>query len=120
MPAPGKENLSKEKLFLVVGIGASAGGLDAFRQLIKNLPMDSGMAYILVQHLDPDHESILAELIQKITLIPVSEVTDNIEIQPNHIYVIPPNKLLTANDGILRLTDRQPKSYHNLPIDLLF
>jgi len=106
--------------FLVVGIGASAGGLEAFKQFIKAIPVDSGMAFILVQHLDPNHESILCELLQKITLIPIHEVTDKIEVKPDHIYVIPPNKLLTANDGILNLTDRPEKAYHGLPIDVFF
>jgi two-component system CheB/CheR fusion protein len=106
--------------FLVVGVGASAGGLDAFKQLIKAIPIDSGIAFILVQHLDPSHDSILCELLQKITLIPIHEVTDKIHVEPDHIYVIPPNKMLTANDGILNLTDRPPKTYHNLPIDVFF
>lgn len=106
--------------FLVVGVGASAGGLEAFKQFIKAIPVDSGMAFILVQHLDPNHESILCELLQKITLIPIHEVTDKIQVKPNHVYVIPPNKLLTANDGILNLTDRPPKAYQSLPIDIFF
>lgn len=106
--------------FLVVGVGASAGGLEAFKQLIKAIPVDSGMAFILVQHLDPNHESILCELLQQITSIPIHEVTDQIQVEPDHVYVIPPNKLLTANDGILNLTDRPPKSYHSLPIDIFF
>ena len=106
--------------FLVVGIGASAGGLDAFKQLIKAIPVDSGMAYIIVQHLDPTHESILCELLQKSTQIPVQEVTDNIEVHPDNIYVIPPNKLLTASGGILHLSKRHPRSHNILPIDLFF
>ena len=115
-----EDSIPSTNQFLVVGIGASAGGLDAFKQLVKAIPVDSGMAYILVQHLDPSHDSILCELLQKSTLIPVHEVTDNIEVQPDHIYVIPPNKLLTATDGILKLTKRPPKFYNNLPIDLFF
>src|SRR5690606_39219963 len=86
----------------------------------KTIPVDSGMAFILVQHLDPNHDSILCELLQKITLIPIHQVTDKIQVEPDHIYVIPPNKLLTANDGILNLTNRPPKSYHSLPIDIFF
>ena len=78
------------------------------------------MAYILFQHLDPSHDSILCELLQKFTLIPVHEITDNIHVEPDNIYVVPPNKLLTANDGILNLTQRPPKGYNNLPIDLFF
>src|SRR5678809_1333232 len=102
--------------FRVVGIGASAGGLKAFGQMIKAIPVDSGMAFILVQHLDPNHESILAELLQKITLIPIVEITDNVHVEPNHIYVIPSNKFLAATDGILKLTER-PATTKGMSID---
>ena len=120
-----KENKDKLKiissnLFPVIGIGASAGGLEAFRRLLKAIPEDSGMAYILVQHLDPTHESILADLLQKVTKIPVQEISDNIHVEPDHIYIIPANKLLTATDGILQLSARPPKNYKNMPIDLFF
>jgi two-component system, chemotaxis family, CheB/CheR fusion protein len=118
--SPKKELVSSAKLFLVVGIGASAGGLEAFKQLIKAIPVDSGIAYILFQHLDPSHESILCELLQKTTLIPVHEITDNIQVEPDHIYVVPPNKLLTATDGILKLTQRPPKGYGHFSIDHFF
>jgi two-component system CheB/CheR fusion protein len=107
-------------MFPVVGIGASAGGLDAFRKLLKAIPEDSGMAYILVQHLDPSHESILVELLQKVTKIPVLEISDNVHVQPDHIYIIPSNKLLTATDGVLQLSARLPKGQRNLPIDVFF
>jgi two-component system CheB/CheR fusion protein len=92
-----------QNLFPVVGVGASAGGLEAFRELVKAIPEDSGMAYILVQHLAPQHESMLTQILQKETAVPVVEVTDNIKVAPDHIYIIPSNRLLTANDGILQL-----------------
>lgn len=107
-------------LFPVVGIGASAGGLDTFKRLLKAIPENSGMAYIFVQHLDPSHESILADLLQRITKIPVSEVTDNIKVVPDHVYIIPSNKLLTATDGVLKLSARPPKNQRSMPIDLFF
>ncbi len=78
------------------------------------------MAYIFVQHLDPSHESILADLLQRITKIPVLEVTDNIKVVPDHVYIIPPNKLLTATDGVLKLSARPPKNQRSMPIDLFF
>ena len=108
--------------FPVVGIGASAGGLDAFKKLLKAIPEDSGMAYVLVQHLDPKHESMLPELLQKVTKIPVIEITDDIKVMPDHIYVIPSNKMMVATDGVLLLAPRPPKSNteRNLPIDLFF
>ncbi|WP_138992367.1 chemotaxis protein CheB [Larkinella sp. C7] len=105
--------------FPVVGIGASAGGLDAFRRLLKAIPDNSGMAFVLVQHLDPLHESILPEILSRITAIPVSEITDDIHLTPNHIYVIPANKILTAFDGVLKLTPRD-KIKTNLAIDVFF
>ncbi|MBA2744817.1 MAG: histidine kinase, partial [Flavisolibacter sp.] len=115
----GKKILS-DNLFPVVGIGASAGGLDAFKRLLKAIPEKSGMAYIIVQHLDPNHKSILTELLQKITPIPVEEITDNVEVRPDHIYIIPSNKLLTATDGVLQLSDRLPRNYKTMSIDLFF
>ncbi len=115
-----KEKIRSLNLFPVVGIGASAGGLDAFKRLLKAIPENSGMAFILVQHLDPAHESILADLLQKVTRIPVQEISDNIQVVPDHIYIIPSNKLLKATDGVLQLSARLPKNYKNMPIDLFF
>lgn len=120
---PPKDKLIKSSnLFPVVGIGASAGGLDAFKKLLKAIPEDSGMAYVLVQHLDPTHESMLPELLQKVTKIPVLEIADDIKVLPNHIYVIPSNKMMVATDGVLLLSPRPPKNKteRNLPIDLFF
>lgn len=121
------ELLNKDKskqlssnLFPVVGVGASAGGLDAFKRLLKFIPEDSGMAYILVQHLEPSHESILVDLLQKVTPIPIHEITNNVRVEPNHIYIIPANRLLTANDGVLQLSPRLPKNEKNMPIDVFF
>ena len=109
-------------LFPVVGIGASAGGLDAFKKLLKAIPEDSGMAYVLVQHLHPEHESFLTEILQRVTKIPVIEISDDIKVEPNHIYIIPSNKMLIANDGKLELSARPAKTPNklNLPIDLFF
>ena len=108
--------------FPVIGIGASAGGLDAFKKLITAIPENSGMAYVLVQHLDPKHESMLPELLQKVTKIPVLEIADEVKVLPDHIYIIPSNKMLVANDGVLQLSERPEKSKNkvNLPIDLFF
>ncbi len=105
--------------FPIVGIGASAGGLDAFKRLLGAITPDSGMAYVLVQHLDPTHESILPEILSKVTIIPVNEITDDIHLAPNHIYVIPANKILTATDGVLKLTPRN-KVKTNMSIDVFF
>jgi two-component system, chemotaxis family, CheB/CheR fusion protein len=126
---PGKKSASQKKkgiesppIFPVVGIGASAGGLSAFKALLKAIPVDSGMAFVLVQHLDPDHESLLTEILQKSTAIPVLDVLEECTIEPNHIYVMPSNKTMEAADGTLKLTLRPAKKKNEwiLPIDLLF
>src|SRR5688572_30604347 len=105
--------------FPVVGIGASAGGLNAFKKFLEAIPEESGMAYVLVQHLDPTHESLLPELLSRITRIPIYEITDQINVVPDTIYIIPENKMVTATDGVLQLTPRD-NSKLNLPIDLFF
>ena len=117
-----KEPVLSTKLFPVAGIGASAGGLDAFKKLLKAIPENSGMAYVLVQHLDPTHESMLPEILQRVTTIPLSEITNDVKVEPNHIYIIPSNKMLVVNDGILQISPRQAnnKNQPNLPIDLFF
>ncbi|MBC7867076.1 MAG: histidine kinase, partial [Gloeobacteraceae cyanobacterium ES-bin-316] len=114
--------IKSANLFPVVGIGASAGGLDAFKKLLRAIPEDSGMAYVLVQHLAPNHESMLPEILQKVTPIPVLEITDDIKVLPDHIYVIPSNKMMVATDGVLLLAPRpaKGKTERNLPIDLFF
>jgi PAS domain S-box-containing protein len=112
-----KPGILSQNLFPVVGIGASAGGLEAFKKLIKGIPENSGMSYILVQHLAPEHESALPEILQRITKIPVVEISDNVNVAPDHIYVIPPNKILIATDGVLKLSPRVTGKI-NMPIDI--
>src|SRR5437867_3648341 len=89
--------------FPMVGIGASAGGLEAATQLLKHLPSDTGMGFVLVQHLDPAHESALAQILGRATSMSVREVTPDLPVEPNHVYVIPPNKNLSIEQGILKL-----------------
>lgn len=76
------------------------------------------MAYILVQHLHPDHNSSLPEILQRETAIPVPEIIDNVHVQPDHIYIIPSNKILVATDGVLQLSPRPPKHEKNMSIDV--
>ena len=92
--------------FLIAAIGASAGGMEAFAELLRNLPTDSGMAFILIQHLDPNHESALASLLSKNTGMKVAEVTDGMRVVPNQVFVIPPNTSMTIADHILHLGPR--------------
>jgi two-component system CheB/CheR fusion protein len=107
-------------VFPVVGIGASAGGLEAFTQLFSTLPPDTGMAFVLVQHLSPHHKSELVNLLSKATAMPVREVEQELPIQPNHVYVIPPNTSLTISDGKLVITERLPEQGISLPINTFF
>jgi two-component system CheB/CheR fusion protein len=102
----------------VVGIGASAGGLEAFKQLIKHLPLDTGFAFVLIQHLDPAHYSALSEILGRETLLPVSEAKDGEIVEPNCVYVIAPNTELTiSRDRVLRVTPRTAAPGWHLPID---
>src|SRR6266705_378883 len=87
-PADGPPESSERITFPIVGIGASAGGLEAFSQLLRALPADTGMAFVLIQHLDPKHESQLPEVLSRTTAMPVITVTDRLRVEPNHIYVI--------------------------------
>lgn len=91
----------------IVGIGASAGGLEAFTELLRHLPTNAGVAYVLVQHLDPTHRSLLSELLARVTTLPVREILPDAPVEPNNIYVIPPNTNLSVRDGILKLTARK-------------
>ena len=116
---PASRHVSNQHQFPVVGIGASAGGLDAFKRLLKNIPEKSGMAYVLVQHLDPNHTSVLPEILQRVAKIPVQEITDDIEILPDHIYIMPSAKILTAEDGVLSLSPRE-KFRTNYLINVFF
>ena len=104
--------------FPIVGVGASAGGLEAFGQLLANLPPDTGMAFVLVQHLDPQHESLLAEILSLRSTMPVITVQDGMRIRPNHVYVIPPNTSMVLQDGHLRLAPRETGLH--MPIDIFF
>ena len=106
--------------FPIVGIGASAGGLDALTQLLQHLRPDTGMAFVLVQHLDPRHESRLTDLLARATSMPVTEASHGLDIQPDHVYVIPPNANLAVSRGVLHVTPRKEGRGPHLPVDFLF
>src|SRR5215472_8205929 len=106
-------------VFPVVGVGASAGGLEAFTHLLKALPANPGMAFVLVPHLDPTHESAMTELLSRATRMTVSQVQDGIRLKPNQVYVIPPGQDMTMSDGVLRLARRERAGLH-MPIDTFF
>ncbi len=92
--------------FSVVAIGASAGGLDAFTRLLQQLPADTGMAIVLIQHLAPRHESMLVPILSRTAKMPVGEIRNQTRVAPNHIYVIPPNTQLSISGGMLMLQPR--------------
>ena len=106
--------------FPIVGIGASAGGLEAFVGVLKNLPLDTGLGFVLVQHLDPLHESSLTQLLTRATSMRVQEITDNLEVEPNNIYIIPPNTTLGIAGGVLELQPRAQTGGAHHSIDLFF
>ncbi|MEO6890646.1 MAG: chemotaxis protein CheB, partial [Ktedonobacteraceae bacterium] len=103
--------------FPIVGIGASAGGLKAFTALLAHLPAATGMAYVLVQHLEATHESILASLLARITPMPVNEATDGMLVEADHVYVIAPNTDMSLTQGQLTLLPRTQEAGRHLPID---
>jgi two-component system CheB/CheR fusion protein len=105
--------------FPVVGIGASAGGLEACRKLVEKLPAGNGMAFILIQHLDPTHESLMVDLLVGHTSMTVRQAADGMWVEPNHLYVIPPATYLSLANGALRLSQPQARHGARLPIDFL-
>lgn len=106
--------------FPVIGIGSSAGGLEALELFLKNVPAPCGMAFVIVQHLDPNHKGILVELLQRVTSMPVAQVTDRLKIEADHVYVIPPNQDMTILHGHLHLLDMVKPRGLRLPIDFFF
>lgn len=102
---------------IIVGIGASAGGLEAFKSFLSAMPIDSGMAFVLVQHLAPDHVSMLAELLSRYTQMKVYQAENGMEIEANQVYIIPPNATLTVEKGRLVVTSPAPPREHRRPID---
>lgn len=118
---PHKKTISTIKpttaAFRIVGIGASAGGLEAFEQFFHYIPADCGMAFVLVSHLDPTHASLLVEILQRATTLPVSEAIDHIRVEPNHVYIIPPNRDMEIFHGELQLSIPTVARGQRLPID---
>jgi two-component system CheB/CheR fusion protein len=106
--------------FLVVGLGASAGGLETCQTFFSEMPDEPGMTFVLVQHLDPDHETLMPELLSRHTAMPVEAAQDETPIAPNHVYVIPPNATLTIDGGMLRVTEPREPRGHRTPIDSFF
>ena len=117
---PGGADGGRPIRHLIVGIGASAGGLQAFKTFFANMPTDSGMAFVLVQHLDPQHRSMLVELLSSATAMPVIEAADGVLPAADTVYVIPPNATLRIADGKLRVSKPAPAREHRRPVDTFF
>ena len=117
---PRTSPVEQERPFLIIGIGASAGGLEAFKGFFAAMPPDSGMAFVLIQHLAPQHTSLLTELIGRCTAMHVSECADGERVQPDHVYVIPPDATLTIADGVLQVSKPAPPREHRWPINSFF
>ena len=115
-----KTSDSDTALFPIVGIGASAGGLEAIEQFLEYVPENSGMAYIVVQHLDPTHKGMLPELLQRVCKMKVFQVKNLMAVRPNCVYVIPPNKTMSIRKGILHLFQPIQARGQRLPIDFFF
>ncbi len=101
----------------IVGIGGSAGGLEAFERFLRAVPSGSGCAYVVVQHLDPTHVAMLAEILQRATPMPVAEIVDRTVVRPDHVYVIPPSRDLVVRLGVLDLLEVPTPRGLRLPID---
>ena len=114
------ENLDSNKPTHVVGIGASAGGLEALEKLFSEMPTELGFAFVVIQHLSPDFESLMDELLARHTSMPIHRVIDGMEVSANSVYLIPPRKEMIIADGKLLLTDRDPAPAFTLPIDMFF
>jgi two-component system CheB/CheR fusion protein len=112
-----KETPEVDLPFPVVGIGASAGGLEALEKFLRQVPPESGMAFVIVQHLDPTHKGIMAELLQRTTGMEVIQVRDRTKVRPDHVYVIPPNKDMSILHGTLHLFEPAAPRGLRLPID---
>jgi len=117
---PTEQKISNEISFPIVGIGASAGGLEALEQFFQNVPKKCGIAFVVIQHLDPNHVGIMPELLQRTTEMKVVQVTDHLQIEPNHVYVIPPNKSMSILNGYLHLFEPVELRGLRLPIDYFF
>lgn len=125
--APAKPRVNKAPIpprtsqaFHIVGIGASAGGLEAFEAVFRNMPENPGMAFVLVPHLDPTHASILPQLVQKCTHMKVMQVEDGSKVLPNTVYIVPPNKDLAMLHGALQLIEPTESRAMRLPINYFF
>ena len=103
-----------------MGVGASAGGLEALEELFSAMPVDTGMGFVVVTHQHPGHKSLLAEILGKATTLPVVDASDGLAVEPNHVYVAPPGGYLAVLNGVLQRIDKTRTDSPHLPIDYFF
>lgn len=116
----GQDNHHSKTNFAIVGIGSAAGGVEALERFFKNMPPDSGLAFVVIHHWDPDFKNSLPERLQKTTLMPVSLITDQLQVSPNHVYIIPPNRTLIIQNSILFLSIPKEDRCFLFPIDIFY
>lgn len=117
VPRAPRRHSARESNFPVVGIGASAGGLEALEQFLSEVPPTSGMAYVVIQHLDPNRKGLMPELLQRATRMPVQQARNRLAVRPDHLYVIPPNRDMSILHGVLYLFEPVAPRGQRLPID---
>src|SRR5258705_1083003 len=106
--------------FFIVGMGASAGGIQALQEFFRNVPADSNMAYVVILHLSPEHDSKLAEVLQQVASIPVSQVTEKVNVEVNNVYIVPPNQHLIMEDSSIAVTPNITVEDRRAPVDIFF
>ena len=116
----GTHSATQQAPCYVVGIGASAGGLESLERVFSNMPCDTGMAFVVIQHLSPDFKSLMDELLARYTDLPIHRAEDGMPVEPNSVYLIPPKKEMIISDGRLLLTDKDPNQTLSMPIDRFF
>ena len=109
-----------DKGLLVTGIGASAGGVQALKEFFTNASSNAGIAYVVILHLSPDFDSQLAEVLQQVTKMPVAQVTERVRVEPDHIYVVPPDRHLTMEDGYVNVSQNVEVEDRRAPVDIFF
>jgi chemotaxis response regulator CheB len=106
--------------FLIAGLGASAGGIQAFQQFFQQVPEKSGIAYVVILHMSPDHDSHLAQVLQTTTKMPVTQVNERVKVKPDNVYVVPPNQHLTMQDGHINVSPNVEIEDRRAPVDIFF
>jgi two-component system CheB/CheR fusion protein len=117
-PIPAEE--SADGQFLVVGVGASAGGVEALMAFFEQVPAQSGLAYIVILHLSPDFNSQLAQILQNVTSLPIRQVNEKVKVVPDHVYVISPNQHLVMEDGHVTVLPNTSQEERRAPVDIFF